>query len=591
MARAFRMVRGEQTNQEKPVSDEEEVEAEQFQYDREEVALGKRPMETGYSEEEDDDVIPRKEARKKKITKPQQPPPEELLHIFQSMSFKGTRFMCVDTLKQLGMHKDVVRLFKECNIYNFVRNEFPGYKEETAHFLATLRVHFYTEESDYEYDPENGHGYITFTIRGKEYSMTTNALDQLFGFPSASGVYPDFKEGELKALWQAIAGPESYSSSRAKSAQFRNPAVRYMHRVLACTFYARHATGTVNDRELQLIDKALQPLLRLNDGSVLQGDLANASLTLLLLDQFLFYREWALKLHRNGTQGTLFMGGIITPILEACEVEITSQPTPPRKVDIEYLTSTHVLGRKKVNDQFIYKFSHSTVGKAEFLLPNRNYTKLSKRQNIDFCPPVELLYGTEINPQVEHEPIVEPEEPERYYFDDEERGRNSPSLKEANRRINLLQKWSKWQDKTIIALTKSVKKMKNQIKDLQSKVTGSSSRTTEHQQNTLRRSSSLTIAPRHSLNVDPTQHSTFDPARASSYEPRSRKRQTKRQAVGSPEPSASHSTGGLDPGVESPHPASHSTQGLDQPIEPSYDPTAYTQESMDAAATNFFTQP
>lgn len=158
-------------------------------------------------------------------------------------------------------------------------------------------------------------------------------------------------------------------------------------------FFARYATGTVNERELQLIDKALEPTLRFEDGSVLQEDIENASLTLMLIDQFLCAKDLALKLHRQVKQGTIFIGCIITPILEACKVEITSQPTPPRKIDIEYLMTTQSLSRKRVNEQYIYKFTHPTVGKAEFLLPNREYTKITRHQNIDFSSPEELLYG------------------------------------------------------------------------------------------------------------------------------------------------------------------------------------------------------
>lgn len=95
---------------------EEEERAEQMQHDREEIALGKRPMETEeFAEEEEEVVASRSEAPKKKATKRQQPPPEEVLSMFESMQFKGTRFVCVEALKQLGIHKDVVRLFKACN--------------------------------------------------------------------------------------------------------------------------------------------------------------------------------------------------------------------------------------------------------------------------------------------------------------------------------------------------------------------------------------------------------------------------------------------------------------------------------------------
>ena len=54
-----------------------------------------------------------------------------------------------------------------------------------------------------------------------------------------------------------LGGREHYQSARAKSSEIRHPVVRYLHRTLANTMFAKKANGPVNERKLKILDKAL----------------------------------------------------------------------------------------------------------------------------------------------------------------------------------------------------------------------------------------------------------------------------------------------------------------------------------------------
>ncbi|CAA7050391.1 unnamed protein product [Microthlaspi erraticum] len=76
--------------------------------------------------------------------------------------------------------------------------------------------------------------------------LASMSLEILFGFNYGEGTKWNFKEKELQRVWATIADGV-YSSSRSKAAQIRSPVLRYVHKALANTFFARKATGTINE--------------------------------------------------------------------------------------------------------------------------------------------------------------------------------------------------------------------------------------------------------------------------------------------------------------------------------------------------------
>ncbi|CAA7019661.1 unnamed protein product [Microthlaspi erraticum] len=131
-----------------------------------------------------------------------------------------------------------------------------SYKELTCEFLASMRYHMYEEED--RADLDQGLGWITFLAKGEKRMVTFRQLEILFGFNYGEGTKWNFKEKELQRVWATIADGV-YSSSRSKAAQIRSPVLRYVHKALANTFFARKATGTINEGELKFLDMGIKP--------------------------------------------------------------------------------------------------------------------------------------------------------------------------------------------------------------------------------------------------------------------------------------------------------------------------------------------
>ncbi|CAA7061984.1 unnamed protein product [Microthlaspi erraticum] len=116
---------------------------------------------------------------------------------------------------------------------------------------------------------------ITFLAKGEKKMVTFRQLGDLFGFTMEKVTKWNIKEEELQRVWATIA--EGYSSSRSKAAQIRSPVLRYVHKALANTFFARKATGTINEGEVKLLDMGIKPYhLTHKDGKKIRGDRAHA---------------------------------------------------------------------------------------------------------------------------------------------------------------------------------------------------------------------------------------------------------------------------------------------------------------------------
>ncbi|CAA7041351.1 unnamed protein product [Microthlaspi erraticum] len=342
-----------------------------------------------------------------------------------------------------------------------------SYKELTCEFLASMRYHMYEEED--RADLDQGLGWITFLAKGEKRMVTFRQLEILFGFNYGEGTKWNFKEKELQRVWATIADGV-YSSSRSKAAQIRSPVLRYVHKALANTFFARKATGTINEGELKFLDMGIKPLLsRTSDGKRIRGDRSDTGNLMPFLDHLLTYKITAYNTrHQRGRK--LSIGGLITPILCAAG---------------------------ELDGRFQFKFTHPLVGPSKLLLPNPELTTVVRGENIDFRPPVYTLVGheddcekrslssIELSLELRVELRIELNirsrsadlgEPECYYFEEYEAPRMNPSVVAAHKRIGLLQRFNKWQGKAMEKMQKSMDKMVSKIKSLEKKVSGSSSK-------------------------------------------------------------------------------------------------------------------
>ncbi|CAA7021341.1 unnamed protein product [Microthlaspi erraticum] len=70
----------------------------------------------------------------------------------------------------------------------------------------------------------------------------------------------NIKEEELQRVWATIA-EEGYSSSRSKAARSGAQCLRYVHKALANTFFARKGHWTINEGEVKLLDMGIKPII------------------------------------------------------------------------------------------------------------------------------------------------------------------------------------------------------------------------------------------------------------------------------------------------------------------------------------------
>jgi len=186
------------------------------------------------------------------------------------------------------------------NLATFMSCQCGGYKEESCQLLATLKVHFGVDDSEKE-ERGGGLGYITFKIRDVEYTLDICHLDTIFGFPSGEGIRQDYDQEELKSLWTTIVGPKPFSPTKSKSSSIRNPVIRYLHQCIANTLFPKKATAFVSEEELCMIDQSFVFILReTRDGKKMASDRADTSLSVVLLDHLLSYKEYAATIHRSG---------------------------------------------------------------------------------------------------------------------------------------------------------------------------------------------------------------------------------------------------------------------------------------------------
>ncbi|CAA7048886.1 unnamed protein product [Microthlaspi erraticum] len=289
-----------------------------------------------------------------------------------SMDFVETKYPHDDTMRALGIFDDVELVPKNMCLAKFFSYRLESYKELTCEFLASMRFHKYRQLDRAELD--QGWGWITFLARGERKAVTFRQLEILFGFTYGREPIGISRRMSYKGVWATIADGV-YSSSRSKVAQIRSPVLRYVHKALANTFYARKATGTINEGEVKLLDMGIKPIIsRTKDGKKIRGDRIHAGNLMPLIAQLLSYKTTAYST-RFQTGRKLSVGGVITPILCAAGVHLEKRrSTPAGWMDIKFCKTNLFIEHKELDGRFQFKFTHPLAGPSKLLLPNPELT-------------------------------------------------------------------------------------------------------------------------------------------------------------------------------------------------------------------------
>ncbi|CAA7018045.1 unnamed protein product [Microthlaspi erraticum] len=316
-----------------------------------------------------------------------------------SMDFVETKYPHDDTMRALGIFEDVELVLKNMRLAKFFSYRLESYKELTCEFLASMRFHKYRQLDRAELD--QGWGWITFLARGER-----------------------------------------------KAAQIRSPVLRYVHKALANTFFARKATGTINEGEVKLLDMGIKPIIsRTKDGKKSEEIESMQGISCLSLTSYSPTRQPPIAL------GFKRVGSLV--------LEESSRLS---SVQLESIWTREVGHEEDLREE------EPELDRAE--------------DRVEDHAQVNADLG----------------EPECYYFEEYEAPRMNPSVVAAHKRIGLLQRFNKWQGKAMDKMQKSMDKMVSKIKSLEKKVSGSSSKKKKTPMApTFPRSRSLLTTPRRSF--------------------------------------------------------------------------------------------
>ncbi|KAG7585657.1 Ribonuclease H-like superfamily [Arabidopsis thaliana x Arabidopsis arenosa] len=366
--------------------------------------------------------------------------------------------------------------------------------------------------------------------------------DQVLLFNSRLKLFP----GKLKSRW---SGPFCVTEVRPYG---------------AVTLAGKSGDFTVNGQRLKkyLADQIIpeETLGVTKDNTVLMGDKSNTSAVFFLLGHLWSYKSWAATNAKKTAKGKLCMGGLITPILLACGVPLESQEVLPKWIDIEHLRKSTCLAWGMIDERYAWIFDLPEAEGAKFLLPHQAYTTIMDRSNIDFNPPVQMLYGVSevvqpaeeeeanvgeegANSEEEEDLDIEEYNTRRFHFAEHEPpSRQSKSVTESHEKISKLQAWCKFQDKFIGKCFKMYKSMQKKVN--RSSTSTSAPRVDPPEEILSRRHDSnapsdSTYEPVQDVYEVPRQ-STYEqreadtsqaPARHSSHEPREHRRRRKQAPV------------------------------------------------------------
>ncbi|KAG7578930.1 Retrotransposon gag domain [Arabidopsis thaliana x Arabidopsis arenosa] len=529
-----------------------EREGQEYSRLRDDITRGKKTMEEISSSLRNVATKPWK-TEKKKISM------EEYCELFRRHNFVGTRYPHPGTMLELGIYDDIEYLCEQTSLFPLMNRPYSAYKEETIQFLSSFQVEIFSEKKK-KRERDYGLGYLTFTIHGQEYIFTIKQLESLFEFQSGVGTAHRVDRKELIGLWETIGDDVKFFSARSKSNTIRSPVLRYFHRSLANVLFAREITGTIVNGEMEVMVMALQETLGVTKNNTeLVGDKSNSYAVFFLLGHLWSYKSWAVTNVKKTSKGKLCMGGLITPILLACGVPLESDEVFPKWIDIEYLRKTTSLDWEMLDGRYAWIFDLPEAEGAKFLLPHQAFTTIRDRGNIDFKPPVQMLYGVnevvqpaeeeganaEGNKAEEEEEDLDIEEynTRRFHFAEHKPpSRQSKSLTESHEKISKLQAWCKFQDKFIGKCFKMYTSMQKKLN--RSSTSTSAPRVDPPEEIPSRRYDSdaprdSTYEPVQDVYKVPTQ-SAYEqreadtsqaPARHSSHEPREHRRRRKQEPV------------------------------------------------------------
>lgn len=263
-----------------------------------------------------------------------------------------TRYLCSDTLFQLGLLKELDRMFHVLGMLVFVHCEAPTYERITLEFLSTIEFKLkkgWTGTTMYY------GGTMNFRLYNIDHELIVKQLGGILRLPMyGPGAVPD--NFDANTFWLVITGRLDYVGKGATSSGIQNPCFRYAQKVVAFMLLDRgDNTGVATQMELFFL-------------------FAMANRVAVSMEAFA-----ADYLGRMGraTQGGISIGGIITQIAHHFGYDPTALNETP--VAGKHKLDMNVLAQQGMISQISYYYALMSSG--QFIMATPNPTRISIANN------------------------------------------------------------------------------------------------------------------------------------------------------------------------------------------------------------------
>ena len=355
----------------------------------------------------------------------------------------------------------------------------------------------------------------------------------------------------MREFWKEIGAGE-YDISAIKSADILHPALRYVHKLLASTLYARKEAGRIVQDELHFLIFGISSVTK----EYRQGRYEHQPGTVgIFIERLIYYKKWACTNHDKKPK--LFILRFITPLLETMNIPLVGDGIEFAVMDEVHLYRTGFLDGI-LDGKYIYRYKKGSRKEyCSVLLPCLPSTSLRYRENLTFNPPSSAL----LHPATQDMPLkisrkkkqpgdsssqsedVEQPLPStvywstRYYFEPRTASLPEGPLRDAHNQIRALQRGQKYQDRTISKLVKSINYLAGKLKKLTMRTRRSHASTTEASEEEIRDDMQTEATEpvqdhQHSYHGDATAtQSYYEAPRSSVREPRERRNRRQRHPV------------------------------------------------------------
>ncbi|KAJ0245931.1 hypothetical protein HA466_0175350 [Hirschfeldia incana] len=301
----------------------------------------------------------------------------------QRMTFKPTKFICDFTTKELGLVRDVKKMWKNMGLGTLGYNPEPLYPELVIQFLSSVELHYRSELHKVASE-----GKLTFLSRGLLYEMSIQELCTLFGFESTHEVcsLPKFPCATL--LWKEIA-ERGYVSREAKLAMVRNPVLRVVAKYLGHLLLGKEEAGSLTEYEALLIHYGLPLAIRPKYG-VTDEPPEELSVNMgAVFAQMLFEKKFRGLRSLNKKPLEESIGSLLTRVFKYHNIDLSETPCVDTidRFDEQFFINTKTLCPGK-----IYRFTIPDGPILHCKLPQPAITSLTSEENLRFMPPAEVLY-------------------------------------------------------------------------------------------------------------------------------------------------------------------------------------------------------